>query len=256
TPKAVRKDNAVASTANVPCEGYPEITLVVGIDEDSARIWQHTWPTWMRFKPWLGELPLIVVHDSSLCPETMGLKFLEEHPKVRFATFNATEASTSGEQLLSALISYPAELVETPWHLKLDPEAVACGNGPLVDPESFQPDTKDRLHAIIAHSWGYIKPADTMTQLDDWADTVPGLQEHPRLEIPFDPNDSRIKLPTIASWCVIANTAWTREIAQFTPQPLPVSSYATYIHYCAQRQGQSVKRVKMKDYGWDHSFGG
>ena len=250
---AVSADRPAAEGDYSAC---PEMTLVVGLNEETAAIWRHTWPTWMRFKPWLRRMPLLVIHDGSAAVPEGVSSLLGEHPQATFLPYATPEGMTAGDGLLAALIALPAQHVTTPWYLELNPRALATGFAHWLTPEWFQADERGRLPALVASPWGYTKPADAIAQLDDWADTVPSLRAHPRLDLPFDPQASCVRHETIASWLLLARTDWVREVARFTPARLPIASHAAYLNYCARRQGEIVKRIQMKQFGWDHSYRG
>ena len=238
----------------VSFDDYPEATLVIPLDGPGMSSLEHTWPTWVKHKPWLQTLPLLVIHTSDVDSHDDRLGFLRAHGNVRFVVGVAPPKQSLRESTSPALVKLPAQHIETPWYLLLAPEALATGSEPWVFPEWFDEKVRGRLPALIGSPWGYTKPADAIARLDDWGDSVDELAECPRLDLPYDPQSARIRHPTVSSWCLFGNTAWTRRIARFTPDELPVPSYATYVHYCAERLGEVVIRPRLKDLCWEHTF--
>lgn len=144
--------------------------------------------------------------------------------------------------------------MSTPWYLRLDPRAIATDNQPWIFDNWFRPNGNGRTPVFVSCPWGYTKPADTLARLDDWADQIPQLAVFPRLDLPFDSTQERIEHPTVKPWCFFGSTAWTRKIADFTPDVLPYHQHSTYVHFCAQRRNDHFVRVQLKDFGWEHHF--
>ncbi len=237
-------------------KNYPDTTLVTWVDEETKDALCLTWRTWMRFKPWLRDIPVLVLHpgefdaegDEDLRP------LLSEHARLACASFQVHRDTSMREQLAYQLVRIPAEQVKTPWYLKLDPQTIAPGLADWVMLDWFKPNDEGRPPVLISHNWSYTKPADTLTRLDDWGDTVDGLREKPRLDLPFSPADSRILHDTISSWCFFGDTEWTREVLKYVPDRLPCPAHDTFMNYCAVRRGDHIVRLHLKDFGWEHNF--
>jgi hypothetical protein len=231
----------------------PPTTLFTTLDKQSAAILPHTWQTWMRFHPWLASRPAYVLHPPGFDVEPLRKVLARDHPTVQFLAWAADSTRSDRDRWARAWLQFPAQQVKTPWYLKLEPEAVATEDVQWLKPEWFEPDGENRQAAWIAPAWGYSKPASTLQTLDDWGDKIPQLASLPRLNLPFNPSDSRIRHEAISSWLLIGNTAWIKEVAAYAPENLP-ASYDTWMAYCAARRRDRIVRVSFKNYGWDHSF--
>lgn len=233
----------------------PEMTLVLVAGRRSLRFLSHTWPTWLACYPWLSRLPVLVIHSTGVSARDRLPGCARRHPQLHFVAAPPDELvdGRTGD-VRPAALRLAADFVATPWYLKLEADAVATGCPGWPPGDWFAPDEQQRPPAYIASRWSYTKPADALSRLDAWGDTVPGLKEFPRLSLPFDPSADRIRHPTISSWCLFANTARVREIAQYLTPETPCATEATFLAYCCARRQEHVRRVPMKEYGWDHSF--
>jgi hypothetical protein len=231
-------------------DGLPELTLVVPWDTASLAVWPYTWTTWIRFHPWVGALPLLVIHADDVDLAKNGPAFLREHPQVRYAPFAAAKGSR--HYRAARLIKASAEMVRTPWYVTLDPRLIACASGPGLAREWFASDARGRRPMWIAAPRSYTKPADTLVSLDKWAEGVPELSGLRRLELRGDLAGDRLQHPTISSWCLLADAEWTRKIAALTPEELPCAELGTYMHYCAERRDELGQRVPLRHYGWEY----
>jgi len=230
------------------------ITLVLGVDALHLEELRHTWPTWMRFKPELLQMPVIVFYD----PEEMGPEdgnFLHEHPNLRWVPWQMPEAQTQREKMITAWVHVPAMEVKTEWYLKLDTDVVATGAGDWIRDEWFQANADGELPVFVSSRWGYSKPAHVVDLLDDWADDVPELAQFPRLNLPREEGATRVRHKRIISWIFFGRTAWTAEVVRWLrpERRLPHPSQDTFLFYCAERGGRHYVRDRMSDYGWQHA---
>jgi len=226
---------------------------VLGVDRRHCEELRWVWPTWMRFKPELREMPAVVFHDvTQVRADT--LSFLREHPNVRLVPWELPNAWNQRERMLTGFVQVPAREVTTPWYLKLDTDVIATGPGEWIKPEWFEPDAAGETPVFISSKWGYTKPRYVMDLLDDWGDNIPLLAGKPRLNLPYSSKDKRLKHRRIISWLFFGRTDWTREIAALTPADgrLPYPSQDSFLFYCAARLGKRHVRVGMADYQWAH----
>jgi hypothetical protein len=251
-PVVVKPHDVVRSNGNAR---LPELTLVTAVDRDCLPKLALTWPTWMQYRPELRTMPVMIIHDESLDPDSSECKFLCEHPNLRFVRWSMTSAQSQREKMLSAYVMIPARELQTSWYLKLDADVFAKPADEWIKPEWFAPDKQQRVPAYVSSPWGYTKPANAIAVLDEWGDRVPELRQHPRLDLPYDRSASRVVHPRIASWCFYGNTAWTREIAAYVVDRLPCPSQDTYVFYCATRRRDYTVRVPMSRFGWQHVAG-
>ncbi len=228
------------------------LTLLIAVDDNSSKQLALTWDTWLKFRPEIKRIPVVVIHDHRFDPMNTPLEKLSQHSNIRFVPWCLPEAESQREQMLTAFVRVAAEEIQTAWYLKLDCDVVAMEESDWIDPAWFAPDDKGRLPAFIASPWGYTKPADALAKLDDWGDSVPELQEHPRLTISYEPGSRLVRHPRIISWCFFGNTQWTKTVAAYAPGRLPVPSQDTYLFYCAARRNDYFVRAKMSHRGWKH----
>jgi len=232
-----------------------DLTLVTAVDREHLPKLALTWPTWMLHRPELRQTPVIVIHDESLDHNSAEFDFLREHPQLRLVQWSMSGAQSQREKMLTSFVMVPAREVHTQWYLKIDADVFAKPCDCWIKPEWFSVDAKRRLPAFVSSPWGYTKPAHALKILDDWADTVPQLKDSPRLDIPFLPDATRIRHPRIASWCFYGNTTWTREVADYSTERLPIPSHDTYLFYCAARRRDNYVRAPMSQFGWQHVAG-
>jgi hypothetical protein len=234
----------------------PDFTLVTAVDRDWAETLKWTWPTWMKFRPQLQDRPTIIIHEPGFDLDARELQFVRTCPNVRFVVWAADQEKDLRDRWAAAFLHVPAQYVETPWYLKLEPEAIACNGSKWVFGDWFQPTENGELPRFTTSPWGYSRPADAIEKLDDWGDRVEGLSRFARLELPYDASDKRVVHPTVSSWCFFANTEWTREVSEYARAYMPCKTHDTFVYYCAARRREPYYRRQMKDYGWEHSFSG
>ena len=223
-----------------------DITLVLGLDAAHLEELRWTWPTWMRFKPELREMPALVFYDpAQIVPERV--TFIREHPNVRWVPWEMSAAGNQREKMITGFVLVPAREVQTPWYLKLDTDAVATGPGPWLKDEWFLPDRRGRLATMISSKWTYSKPHDVILRLDEWAKGVRRLRRYPALNLIGSPESNRVRHRRIISWIFFCQTAWTREVAGWLGRDgrLPHPSQDTFLFYCAKRMRRRIVRERM-----------
>jgi hypothetical protein len=230
-----------------------DITLVLGIDRQHLEELRWSWPTWMAFKPELLQMPAIVFYDPhQISPHDA--PFLSAHPQLRWVPWEMPSARNQREKMINGWVHVPAREIQTTWYLKLDTDAVATGPGPWIKEEWFQPSPRGRLPVFISCKWGYSKPRYVLNLLDDWADEVPALARHPRLDIPYTLDTNRVEHRRIISWLFFGQTAWTQRVVGWlgADRRMPHASQDTFLFYCAKRERKHYVRDRMSKYGWSH----
>lgn len=232
---------------------HEDITIILGVDAKHLEELRLVWPTWMRFKPELKRMPCVVFYDYTQVKEG-DMKFLKEHPAVRFAPWQMTNAENQREKMLTGFVKLPAAEVKTPWYLKVDTDVIATDSGEWIKNEWFLPDDHGRTPVFIAVPWGYTKPRNLMEMLDDWADRVPELAKYPRLNLPYGDQGNVLRHHRITSWLFFGRTDWTQKVAAFLGPDgrLPYPSQDSFMFYCAKRLRCYYVRVGLKKLGWDH----
>jgi hypothetical protein len=260
-----------------------DITVVVGIDAQYIEKLFVTLPTWVKYKPEIVDMPFRFIYDDAKHnehglgtahpiygptwsgdphPLLMKLNRLCHTLGIRdkgFCQWNGHGGYESQRaKMLNGLVFATALHVKTPWYLKLDADTYANRTTKWLEPNWFV-ERKDGYAAFIASPWGYTKPADALDRLDDWGDTVDGLKDYPRLNIPYEKDATRVCSNRMASWVMFGNTAWLRKAIKFCTSrgpalpSLPVPSQDTFLYYVAARLGDPYITAKMKNMGWAHA---
>jgi hypothetical protein len=232
-----------------------ELTLVAAFDAKYIKRLRQSWPTWMRYRPWLREIPALLIYDATVDLGAFDLSFLDDHSAITFVPWRMAAATTQRERMLNSLVRVPAMQVQTTWYLKLDADTFATRTSQWLDDRWFQQTFDAGPPAYVASPWGYTKPADAIARLDDWGDQVEELRAFPRLNLPVVEGSSLVRHSRMISRVFFGNTAWTRRVASFAPQRLPCPSQDTYLWYCAARMRSPTKLVPMKRFGWAHASG-
>jgi hypothetical protein len=229
-----------------------DFTTVVAVDEQHVPELLAVWPTWAQFRPEILQYPFLLICDANLGDtQIAALTSHLNHPQLRAEKWEMPHVPQR-EKMLSGLVYIPARHVETPWYLKLDTDTIALKPAQWIQENWFQPDERGRDPVFIGHSWGYTKPPDAIQRLDDWADTVSELRQYPRLNLVPNPGWSLVRCRRVTSWLLFGRTDWTREMAAYSPDRLPVPSQDTYLWYCAARRGDFYRRESMIRRGWIH----
>ena len=154
--------------------------------------------------------------------------------------------------MLSGFVHVAAEHVRTEFWLKLDVDCVATMHPDWIDEAWFVDEP-----AIVAQRWGFTKPANQMLDLDRWALRL--FDELPSEPLNLRPNEgsSRLNHKRIISWCGFFQTEFTRTCSRLANESgyinsMPVASQDGYMWYVAKRFGLPIKRVDMKQRGWQH----
>lgn len=229
-----------------------ELTLLLAVDSDHIQELETVWPTWKRFRPEFATMPIVVSYDANSSDDESRIHQIIDSPNLRTIPWTMKEAADQRELMLTSFVHSAAREVRTRWYLKLDTDVVAVSSDPWLDPAWFEESEDGRLPAFISSPWGYTKPANALETLDDWGDSVESLSNHPRLDIPYDARNERVRHPRIISWCFYGRTDWTREVTTYVNGRLPVPSHDTFLFYCAARRGDEFRKAKMKKYGWEH----
>jgi hypothetical protein len=231
-----------------------DITLVLGIDKQHLSELKWTWPTWIRFKPEIKEMPTLVFYDPDQVNPERDVDFLKRQPHIRFVPWTLGFDCTQREKMITAWLHIPAKEVKTSWYLKLDTDAIAVKAGGWIDWSWFAPNSRGQEPVFVSPPWEFSKPRYVIDLLDNWGDSVPSLKPFKRLDIPYSSQKKVVFHPRIISWLFFCKTTWTREMVAFLGKQgrLPYPSQDTYLFYCAKRSGQYYVRVPMNQYGWIH----
>jgi hypothetical protein len=246
-----------------------DVTIVVAADAQYIQKLYWTYQTWVKFKPEITEMSMVVILDGSGPNNVYQGKASEDvnrfqslvenvgrHPAVLYCPWKPAGGlyDTQREKMLTSLVMVPGNPlhVHTPWYLKIDADTVANAPGPWYADDWFE-CSHSLPPAFVTSPWGYTKPAAFLDRLEAWGDTVEGLAGKPRLDLPYEKDAKRAYHSRIISWLFFGNTAWTRKVASWMPdQKLPVPSQDTTLWYVAARAGDCYETTQMKRYGWRH----
>jgi hypothetical protein len=224
----------------------PEATLVLALDADNVDCLAHTWRTWQEFKPWVTQLPRVVVHTSDVSPESIPIA-------VRRGA-DMREVRSERRSLADSALALAAEQTTSRWLLMLDPSAVATRVAPWPAADWFEENAGETAPVCVAARWGYTKPADLFSRLDSWGDSQACFHEYPPLNLSVPDGSDRVQHAAISPWCLFVRqdyVLWVRDLLQACPID---AEFHTLLWYVATRRKERIVRATMKDYGWDHSF--
>ena len=223
----------------------PDFSTVVAVDCRTIDQLKLVWPTWRKFKPEILRHPLVPLIDERVMVENRSLDWLD-HPDIQPVIWDwDAPGATQRERMLTAFVFAAPIYVDTPYWLKIDTDVVATNHDQWIFPEWFEENP-----AIIASPWGYTKPAHWLSTLEAWGDTVDQLSIYPKVGLTPDPDKATYRYQRIASWLSWIRTDWSREVAGYNGNRLPVPSQDTYHWYVAARRGDKIVRARMKRYGW------
>lgn len=249
-------------------ESRPTFSLVVGVDFKHLRQLALTWPTWKRHKSEMLEWPMIVFYDYQQVEEN-DIRGVVDHPNLRCVAwpFSGTDQVYPGDgtckwdspqryRMLAGFVYVPAACVTTQYWLKLDTDVLATDQEDWIKSKWFEDNP-----SIVAHRWGFTKPANQMQKLDEWASKLNGIspmfEGFKPLELRGEPGASKIGHKRIISWGAFFEAAFSRFVASLASRScgigfLPVPSQDGYVWYCAKRMGRGIVRTNMKSRGWKH----
>lgn len=238
-----------------------QYTTVLGVDSAHLSQLAITWPTWRRHKPSLLQQQMVIFFDKDSISDRQ-VRWVVDHPDLRVVAWPPDGVEYTGGddkwtnaqryKMLAGFVYVPAQHVNTQYWLKLDTDTVANGQDQWVDERWFE----DRP-AIVAHPWGFTKPADQMVQLDKWASNRLEFIFTDPLNIVPNPGWERVCHKRIISWCGFFSQPMTCVAAGAARSycgegMLPVRSQDGYLWYFATRMRWGVKRISMKSLGWEH----
>ncbi len=190
--------------------------------------------TWRRHRPDLAGSSTIVLTSAD-----GDLPSLPSNFDVSFVRTRNGEAI--GQRLRTVIGEQDAGRV-----FVVDPRAVADSSTPLPDSAFEAP--------LSGAKWGYAKPSDLISQLDEWAGHVPGLRDRPPLAFPFDATSDRIRVPALATWWWSVDVEWFRDLQGILASAPDTVELVTLLWYVARRREEAVARLGLKKMGWMHSY--
>lgn len=237
-----------------------DVTLVLGIDAKTVEQLKVSWPTWRRNRAELWDWPWVVFYDHSQLRQESVVELVDgvmakrgEVTLVPWPYADAPEYESQREKMLTGHVFVPADWVRTPWHMKLDTDALARPHAKWIEPQWFT-----GVDDYISPRWGYTKGHDFLGRLDRWAAQAEvGVWRNPPPVTGFDPQALRVGHARMCSWCSYYRTTFTQAVASLCnilgPQyKLPVPSQDTTAWYVAERLGRFKRIENMKSRGWSN----
>ena len=216
-----------------------EVTIVTACDPKYIEHLKVTLPNWVKHKH-VDKFPMIVYVNGFKRPRrNSALDFLRAYPNIKIIGWDMPEAADQRERMLSAFVFGTARDVQTKYWVKMDADAFATDDSPLLVPDMMK-------NVIAGHRWGY-SFAKHMGPLIDWANAHPAFKETPT-DV-FDPTKAEGRKywhPRVASFVQFHQSEFVRMAAAMAGARLPVPSHDTYLWYVANRIGLPIMRTNFK----------
>ena len=238
-----------------------DFTVVVGVDKHCLGYLEHTVATWRHNQPGLFSRPWIVFYDPTQLPNVMDVKRALMPYDCRYVPWLGSTYANQREKMLSGHV-YISRLVETPYSLKIDCDAIAMEPVEFPKVAWFEDDP-----VLVGPSWGYTRAKPTGEDLFVWVETMEklgdtwfgtpraGWKEHvgslghrkgPKM------GDGHGRF---VSWLGFQRTDWVCEMAaRFESEcgagRLPLPSHDTSLWMAAVRQGALMRYGKAMKAGW------
>lgn len=228
-------------TGRETCPGIKDedVTIVTACDPKYIEHLKVTLPNWIKHKH-VDKFEMIVyVNGFRRYRRNSDLDFLRAHKNIRIIPWDMPEAEDQRERMLSAFVLGAAKDVKTPYWVKIDADAYASDDSPLLKPEM-----KDNV--IAGHRWGY-SFAKHVKPLMAWANEQPAFKDTPK-DI-FDETKVEGRKywhPRVASFVQFHKSDFVRMAAEIAGARLPVPSHDTYLWYVANRLGLPIMRTNFK----------
>ena len=236
-----------------------DTTVVIGVDNEHVLELEIAYRSWVANRPQMLNEHFMFVCDGNggdLVGWTKRLEFCRQ-PKSKVVLFDGNALRRAGanqrEVMLTGLVWGSAK-VQTKWYVKIDTDTVADQAG-----EWIRDEWRDEMFAFHSHKWGFTRPALFISQLDEWAESVPDLAccDKPLQSLPSDLSQ-RVSHPRIQSWWLLGSSEFARLVWKLVGEGekrMPCPSQDTLLWYVAHRLGMPYKRMNMKKYGWSHGRG-
>lgn len=228
-----------------------DFSVVLGIDQKTIQYFRETNQTWLHFYPELLHRPWVIFFDESQISHREIREAFSVRPRsVRyFPWVGAGTYATQREKMLSGHV-YVANLIKTPWFLKIDCDAIALDRTIWPDPQWFEPmqprlrvplegDLKDKNGkpvrdfvdvgeveppVLVGPTWNYLRAKGDGNDIWHWCETLESFGDKhwdtERLHWADYIGDlDHVKGPKMSdrrrfvSWLAFQNTDWVVEMA-------------------------------------------
>lgn len=232
-----------------------DFTTVIALDEHHMHELQLAWRTWEYFKPEIVNAPIIIIYDDmQVDPEEGWLGEISEKFDITFIPWHPEDHlyENQREKMLTSFFK-AVEFVQTPWYLKIDTDCIAINNDKGWLNEEFFNDNP----VFVSNPWGYTKPNNTFDLMDDWGNSQSIFKGTDKLKLPYNPESDLVRHNRIISWVYFGDVKWTNKMSDACKDSngnykLPFPSQDTYMWYCAERLNYPYKRIKFKNFGFEH----
>ena len=233
-----------------------DTTIVVGVDDEHVKELEVSYQSWVVNRPQMLDDQILFVCDAnqgSWNDWSRRLNFCQ-HSNARAVLFDGNNLRQDGadqrEVMLTGLI-WGAAKVDTKWYVKIDTDTVAARSG-----EWVRDEWRNESYAFCSHRWGFTRPASFISQLDEWAESIPDLAccDKPVHPLPSDLSE-RVSHPRIQSWWLLGTSEFARLVWKWVGEGsrrMPCPSQDTLLWYVAHRLGMPYHRMNMKKQGWSH----
>jgi hypothetical protein len=238
-----------------------DFTTIIAIDEKHQHELKYAWRTWEKFKPEITESPVILIVDKSSVDvnDNPFIGFIAKRNNVTCYDWNPSNPDIYKDQREKMLTSFfPAlDLVKTKWYLKIDTDCIAVND----DKGWLNPDFYKDDPVFVSNPWGYTKPQNTFDLMDEWGDKQKLFDGFGRLNLPYNKDSDLVRHDRIISFVYFGLTEWSKNMMSSCYDgenfKLPFPSQDTFMWYCAARRKEFYKRIKYKNFGFEHwhSFG-
>jgi hypothetical protein len=223
------------------CEGFSndEVTIVTACDPKYVEYLRATLPNWIKHKH-VDKFPMIVyVNGFRRVRRNKELDFLRAYPNIRIIAWDMPEAESQRERMLTAFVLGAARDVTTPYWVKIDADAYATNDQPLLIAEM-------KKYVICGHKWGY-SFAKHIDPLIKWANAQPAFKDTPVDTFDQSKVDGRrYSHKRVASYVQFHKSEFVRMAATIAGNRLPIPSHDTYLWYVADRLGLPIMRHNFK----------
>lgn len=222
---------------------------MLAVDAEHLSELRESIKTWKLFRQEIWQNRLIIICDATEYSVDFWKQALEfvEHDNLSLHPVRREPSESDWSQrefMLSSFVLRVPDYIDTEYYLKLDTDAIATGPGKWIEPEWF---TKD--YSFISSPWGYTKPAEWLTQLDNWSQFRDMLR---RGKVDYRIEGNIAKSRRMISYVMFGNTGFTKLVATLCDGRLPVPSQDTTLWYVSERIKWPGHYVKMKHLGWQH----
>jgi hypothetical protein len=215
-------------------EPNPKFTILTAIGGNNyLEKFLITHQTW-QLKSEFNSVPILILHNSI---DPQKLSHIKNSQLIEWKQ----EDVSMRERMLSAFV-LGSKHIQTPYYLKIDADCFFTNRHPIMTDDLFEYD-------IVAHRWGYTKPAKWLQELDSWATTkaVPGQNMNPII------TGNCYGHKRFTSWFCLHKTEFVRECLSFVNgDKLPVPSHDTFLWYMANRLKKKWGRKNFKERGSNH----